>query len=81
MVREEPMRRRVGPKILASLYCLLLATGVALAVLGLFGLLPVILIIAAAGGLWHLTYTHFFNRLPDYLDELRNGSGPSKRGH
>jgi hypothetical protein len=45
-----------------------------LATLDLFGLQPIVLLIAGAGGLLHLAYTHFFNNLPNYLDELRSGS-------
>jgi len=38
------------------------------------GLLPLLLIIGAAGGLLHLSYIVFFAKLPDYINELKSGS-------
>jgi fatty acid desaturase len=60
-------------KMLVALYGVLLAIGIALALLERLGLLPAILIIAASVGLLHLAYTHFFSNLPNYLDELQGG--------
>lgn len=65
--------------ILVALYCILLATGITLALLERLGLLPALLIIAAGGGLLHLAYLHFFDKLPNYLDEFKNDGRRSRR--
>ena len=62
-------------KLLALAYVLLFAAAAVMAALEVLGLLPLLIIIAAVGGLLHLAYVTFFARLPDYLSELKDRSG------
>lgn len=77
--RKASVKRKLRLRILLALYCGIFVAALVLALLDLFGLLPAILVIAACGGLAHLSYTYFFDKLPDYLDELQAGSRRPKR--
>ena len=68
------MRGFSRTKKLVAVYVLVLAAAAFMSVLEILGLLPLILLIAAAGGLLHLAYVALFAKLPDYLTELRNSN-------
>ncbi|GEM_PF-3079639 len=67
------MTKRSRIVILLSTYLLILAIAIGMAVFDLFGLLPLMLMIGAVGGLLHIGYFAFFESLPNHLDELRSG--------
>jgi hypothetical protein len=68
------MRGLSRTKILVTVYVLVLVAAILMAVFEVLGLLPLLLIIGASGGILHLVYVVFFAKLPDYLADLRSGS-------
>jgi hypothetical protein len=70
---SERMTKTSRIAVLLSAYLLMLVVAIGMAVFELLGLLPLLLMIGAVGGLLHLGYFAFFDSLPDHLDELRSG--------
>jgi hypothetical protein len=60
--------------VLVLVYVLVLVAAALMSAFEVLGLLPLLLIIGAAGGLLHLSYIVFFAKLPDYINELKSGS-------
>jgi hypothetical protein len=73
------MRGLTRLKVLVAMYILVLIAALVMSALDVLGLLPLLLIIGAAGGLLHLACVMSFASLPDYLHELK-GDGERPRG-
>ena len=66
-------------RVLVVVYVLLFVVAIVMAVFEVLSLLPLIIMIGAAGGLLHLAYIVFFARLPDYIGLTKDDEQPKRR--